>query len=92
MESTLLHTPPTTNITSQPPSFLLLPSVEEAGENLISGWALLSLAPLASRRSEHGSLAATGVCVCVLCVHVRAHVAKGLAREDRVGRGNDRWQ
>lgn len=62
MESILLHTFPTTNITTQ--SFLL-PSVEEAGETLVYGWSLLSLAPLASCRSEHSSLGVTSVHVCV---------------------------
>ena len=62
MESILLHTFPTTNITSQ--SFLLTP-VEEAGETFISEWRLLSLAPLASCWSEHSSLGASSVRVCV---------------------------
>lgn len=66
MESILLHTFPTTNITSQ--SFLL-PSVEEAGETLISEWHLLSLATLAPRWSEHSSPGTPRV-----CVRVHTHV------------------
>ena len=62
VESILLHTFPSANITSQ--SFLL-PPVEEAGETLISEWRLLSLATLAPCWSEHSSPGMPSVSVCV---------------------------
>lgn len=63
MESTLLHSPPTTSVASPAPPFFFLPSFE-AGGNLISGRNLKILGPPPPPQSSAGQNRPTEVARC----------------------------